>query len=116
MTVWRDTIRALLIERGMTQVELSRLAGISRSTLLHLMRGGHCSTETLMRIAKALDVDVAELFMAPLDLGVRRDRMIAAVLRELSESVSTAVIDDLKQRRRRQFHAPKRDRKLPFSD
>ena len=61
----------------MTQQELARRAGISRSTVLHIVKGGHCGTDTLERIAKALEVDVAELFTAPLDIGVRRDRMIA---------------------------------------
>jgi transcriptional regulator with XRE-family HTH domain len=117
MAVWRDAIRALMSERGMTQHELARLAGIARSTVLHVLKGGHCSTETLERIARALDVDVAELFTPPLNLGIRRDRMIAAVLRELSESVSAAVIADLQQRRRRQLGGPRRgDRRLPFAE
>ncbi len=101
----------------MSQQELARLAGISRSTVLHVVKGGHCSTETLARIAAALDVDVAELFTAPLDLGVRRDRMIAAVLRELSDSVSAAVMSDLQQRRKRQIGSTRRKaRRLPFSE
>jgi transcriptional regulator with XRE-family HTH domain len=117
MAVWRDAIRALMRERGMTQQELARLAGISRSTVLHILRGGHSSTETLERVAAALDVDVAELFTAPLDLGVRRDRMIAAVLRELSDSVSAAVMADLKNRRKRQLGSPRKgDRRLPFAE
>lgn len=117
MAVWRDSIRALLNERGMTRQELARLAGINRSTVLHVLKGEHCSTETLERIARALDVDIAELFTPPLNLGVRRDRMIAALLRELSESVSAAVMTDLQQRRRRQLGSPRRgDRRLPFSE
>ena len=101
----------------MTQQELARLAGISRSTVLHVLRGGHCSTETLECIAAALEVDVAELFTAPLDLGVRRDRMIAAVLRELSDAVSAAVLADLQHRRKRHLGAPRRkDRRVPFSE
>ncbi len=117
MAVWRDAIRALLRERGMTQQELARLAGISRSTVLHVLRGGHCSTETLECIAAAFEIDVAELFTAPLDLGVRRDRMIAAVLRELSDAVSAAVVADLKHRRKRLLGTPRRsDRRLPFAE
>ena len=46
MAVWRDAIKALLRERGMTQQELARLAGISRSTVLHVVKGGHSGTET----------------------------------------------------------------------
>ena len=117
MGVWGEAIRALLRERGMTQTELARLAGVTRGTILHIVRGGHCGTDTLQKIAGALEVDVAELFTTPLDIGIRRDRMIAAVLRELSESVSTAVVQDLEQRRRRRLTRGRRpDRRLPFSD
>lgn len=117
MAVWGDAIRALLRERGMTQIELARLAGISRSTVLHVVKGGHCSTETLELVAGALDVDVAELFTAPLDLGVRRDRMIAAVLRELSDSVSASVMADLQHRRKRQIGVTRKSaRRLPFAE
>jgi uncharacterized FAD-dependent dehydrogenase len=96
MAVWRD--------------------GISRSTVLHIVKGGHCGTDTLERIAKALEVDVAELFTAPLDIGVRRDRMIAAVLRELSDSVSAAVMADLQHRRRRTLGRPRKGERLPFAE
>jgi transcriptional regulator with XRE-family HTH domain len=117
MGVWGEAIRALLGERGLTQVEMARLAGISRSTVLHILRGGHCSTETLAKIAKALQVDVAELFTTPLDIGIRRDRMIASVLRELSESVSTAVVHDLEQRRKHRLtRGRKSNRRLPFAE
>ncbi len=117
MGVWGEAIRALLAERGLTQVELARLAGINRSTVLHIIRGGHCTTDTLAKIAAALGVDVAELFTTPLDIGIRRDRMIAAVLRELSESVSNAVVHDLEQRRRHRLtRGRKGDRRLPFAD
>jgi transcriptional regulator with XRE-family HTH domain len=117
MGVWGDAIRVLLTERGMTQTELARLAGVTRGTVLHAVRGGHCGTDTLEKIARALEVDVAELFTMPLDLGIRRDRMVAAVLRELSESVSTAVAHDLEQRRRHRLtRGRRRDRRLPFSD
>jgi transcriptional regulator with XRE-family HTH domain len=117
MGVWGESIRVLLHERGMTQVELARLAGISRSTVLHAIRGNHCGTDTLEKIARALEVDVAELFTMPLDPGLRRDRMVAAVLRELSESVSTAVLQDLDQKRKRRLtRGKRRDRRLPFAD
>jgi transcriptional regulator with XRE-family HTH domain len=117
MVVWRESIRALLAERGMTQQELARLSGLNRSTVQHLLKGGHCSTETLERVARALGVDLAELFTPPLDLGVRRDRMIAAVLRELSDSVSDAVMADLQHRRKRQLGGVRRsNRRLPFSE
>jgi transcriptional regulator with XRE-family HTH domain len=117
MAVWQDSIRAMLAERGMTRQELARLSGISRSTVLHVLKGGHCSTETLECISRALEVDLADLFTTPMDPGIRRDRMIAAVLRELSDAVSTAVMADLQHRRRRQLGVPRRsDRRLPFAE
>ena len=43
--------------------------------------------------------------------------MIAAVLRELSDSVSAAVMADLKHRRKRQIGSPRKgDRRLPFAE
>ena len=117
MSVWGEAIRAQLHERSMTQLELARRAGISRTTVLHAVRGGHCRTDTLQKIARALTIDVAELFTLPLDPGLRRDRMVAAVLRELSESVSSAVLQELEQKRKRRLTRGKRtDRRLPFAD
>ena len=110
MSIWGEAIRAQLHERSMTQLELARLAGISRTTVLHAVRGGHCGTDTLQKIARALSIDVAELFTMPLDPGLRRDRMIAAVLRELSDSVSTAVLQELEQKRKRRLNVcPRRE-------
>ncbi len=114
MSVWGEGVRALLDERGMSQVELARLAGISRSTLQHVLHGGHCSTETLERIAAAFDVSLAELFDGVVDVGHRRDRLIAAVLKELSESVSQAVLEDLDRRRKKRRDRPPEDIRLPF--
>ncbi len=43
--------------------------------------------------------------------------MIAAVLRELSDSVSAAVMADLKHRRKRHLGSPRKgDRRLPFAE
>jgi len=117
MGVWGEAIRAVLAERGLTQAELARLAGVNRSTVLHVLRGGHCGTDTLEKVAKALEIDISELFTTPLDIGVRRDRMIAAALRELSDTVSTAVVHELEHRRNRRLtRGRKSDRRLPFSD
>ncbi|MCL4846178.1 MAG: helix-turn-helix domain-containing protein [Acidobacteria bacterium] len=114
MSVWGDGIRALLDERGVTQTELARHAGISRSTLQHVLHGGHCGTETLERIAAAFDVSLAELFNGVVDIGHRRDRLIAAVLRELSDAVSQAVLEDLDRRRKKRRDRPRGDVRLPF--
>jgi len=83
----------------------------------HILRGGHCHTETLERIAVALGMPLAEVFQEPVDLGVRRDKLVAAVLRELSDTIATAVDEHLARRRleeRRRGRKP--DTRLPFSD
>jgi transcriptional regulator with XRE-family HTH domain len=116
MSVWGQSIRALLKERAMTRLELARRAGVSRSTVLHLLRGGHSSTDTLERVARALEVDIVELFSAPPDLGLRRDRLVSALLRELSESVALAVREDVEGRRRRELARHRGDRRLPFDE
>lgn len=104
----------------MTQVELARLAGLHPDTVSHVIHGGHCSTETLEKLAVALDVDLGELFGPPVDertASLKRDRVVGAVLRELSAAVSAAVVQELTERQRRRG-ARKRsvDVKLPFSD
>jgi len=119
MARWGDAVAALLEEREMTQVELGRLAGIHPDTVGHVVRGGHCSTETLEKIALALEVDLAELFGAPVDERtalLKRDRIVGAVLRELSSVVSGLVLQEMAERSK---HRVPRKRgievKLPFS-
>jgi transcriptional regulator with XRE-family HTH domain len=121
MARWGDAVVGLLEEQGMTQVELARLAGVHPDTISHVVHGGHCSTETLEKIAAALDVDLSELFGVPVDertILLKRDRVISAVLRELSSVVSGAVLDELTVHRRARPGGRKRavDVKLPFAE
>jgi transcriptional regulator with XRE-family HTH domain len=120
MARWNDAVVALIEEQGITQVELARLAGIHPDTVSHVVHGGHCSTETLEKLAGALGVDIGELFGAPLDdrsVALKRDRVVAAVLRELSSTVSDAVAEELNDRQKRR--GPRRrvvEVRLPFAD
>ena len=120
MARWSDAVVALVEEQGITQVELARLAGLHPDTVSHVVHGGHCSTETLEKLAAALGVDVGELFAPPPDertVALQRDRIIGAVLRELSTAVSAAVSQELADRQKRRV--PKRhdvEVKLPFTD
>jgi transcriptional regulator with XRE-family HTH domain len=121
MARWGDAVQGLLEEQGMTQAELARLAGVHPDTVSHVVRGGHCSTETLEKIAAALEVDLAELFGVPVDERtalLKRDRVVSAVLRELSSVVSGAVLQELSDHRRPRPTGRKRaiDVKLPFSE
>jgi transcriptional regulator with XRE-family HTH domain len=120
MARWSDAVAALIDEQGITQVELARMAGIHPDTVSHVVHGGHCSTDTLEKLAAALGVDIGELFGAPLDdrsVSLKRDRVVAAVLRELSSTVSDAVAEELSERQKRK--GPRKraiEVRLPFSD
>jgi transcriptional regulator with XRE-family HTH domain len=119
MARWSDAVVALIEEQGITQLELARLAGIHPDTVSHVVHGGHCSTDTLEKLAAALGVDLGELFGAPADERsaiLKRDRIVGAVLRELSSAVADAVAGELAERRKRR--GPRRrgvEAKLPFS-
>lgn len=60
-------IKELREQRGMSQAELARKAGITRVTLWRLESGDGkvAMTRTLMKIANALSVEVRELFYTP---------------------------------------------------
>jgi transcriptional regulator with XRE-family HTH domain len=116
-SIWGEAVRRHLREHGLTQTELARLAGISRGTVQHILRGGHCHTETLERIANALGTPLTDLFQETVSLGVRRDKLVAAVLRELSDTIGEAVAEHLARRRRAEKrHGRRKDTPLPFSD
>ncbi len=120
MARWGDAVHELLEEQGMTQAELARLAGVHPETVSHVVRGGHCSTETLEKVAAALQVDLAELFGVPVDertASLKKDRIVSAVLRELSGTVSEAVVRELADRQKRRVHRKRGvEVKLPFSE
>jgi transcriptional regulator with XRE-family HTH domain len=115
-SVWGEAIRRQLREHGLSQTELARLAGINRGTVQHILRGGHCHTETLERLATALGMPLADLFQEPVSLGVRRDKLVAAVLRELSESIGEAVAERMARRRTDERRRRQPDTPLPFTD
>jgi len=114
-----SVIEALLEERGLTRSQLARLADLDPGTVTHLLAGGHCSTLTLERVADALGVEMAELFRPaeePPSVTAARDRVVAAVLRELSDEVGSAVAQVLRDRKTRRPGRLKGERKLPFSE
>lgn len=59
-------IRELRESIGMTQTELSKKSGITRTTIWKLENGDDeiTTTKTLVKIAEALNVSVDELFLA----------------------------------------------------
>lgn len=103
---WGDAIAFLLTERGWTQRQLAEKASLRPNTLTNLVKHGRDSdTATLSRIAAALQVDLSELFMTREQIEVLRahrenrvERLKDAVLKELSETVSTLVRQELDRR------------------
>lgn len=54
-------LQAWRAERGLTQNELARLAGVSRGTVLRAERGGAVNIVNATKIAKALGASVRQL-------------------------------------------------------
>jgi transcriptional regulator with XRE-family HTH domain len=96
---WGEAIAFHLAERGWSQRELAVRASLRPNTLTNLIKHGRDSdTATLSRVAAALQVDLAELFMTREQIAILRahrddkvERLKTAVLRELTESVSSIV-------------------------
>ena len=57
-------IKEARLEKGLSQEELSKIAGISRQTISDLESGKvvNTTTATLMRLAEALECDVTDIF------------------------------------------------------
>lgn len=55
----------LRLARGLTQEALAERAGLDARNLRRIERSGDARVQTLVRIALALDVSVAELFLPP---------------------------------------------------
>ena len=102
-TRWGAAIAALLQERGWTQKQLASAAQLRPNTLTSIIRhGGETDTRTLRRVARVLDVDLAELLMTPeqrLILQTHRERTIeritASVLDQIRETVHELVRNEL---------------------
>ena len=102
-TRWGAAIAALLQERGWTQKQLASAAQLRPNTLTSIIRhGGESDTRTLRRLARVLDVDLAELLMTPeqrLILRTRHEctieRITASVLDQIRETVHELVLSEL---------------------
>jgi transcriptional regulator with XRE-family HTH domain len=96
---WGDAIAFHLAERGWSQRELAVRASLRPNTLTNLIKHGRDSdTATLSRVAAALQIDLAELFMTREQIAILRahredkvERLKTAVLRELSDNVAAIV-------------------------
>ncbi len=104
-TRWGQAIQRLLVERGWTQKRLASAASVRPNTLTNIIKHGrHTDTATLTRIASALSVDLAELFVTEEQTDVlrtyRRDRVervAERVMSELSTTVTRLVREDFER-------------------
>ena len=96
---WGDAIAFHLAERGWSQRQLADKASVRPNTLTNLIKHGRDSdTATLSRIAAALQIDVAELFLTREQIEILRahrenrvERLKDAVLHEISDTVTNLV-------------------------
>ena len=107
-TRWGEAIAFYLNERGWTQRQLAEKASIRPNTLTNLVKHGRDSdTATLSRIAAALKIDLAELFLTREQIAILRshreskvERLRDAVMREISETVTKLVRQELERPQR----------------
>ena len=92
---WGHAIAFHLAERGWSQRQLAERASVRPNTLTNLIKHGRDSdTATLSRIAAALQIDVAELFLTREQIEILRahnesriERLKESVMREMSATV-----------------------------
>lgn len=102
---WGEAIAFLLAERGWTQRQLADKASLRPNTLTNLIKHGRdTDTATLSRIAAALKVDLAELFLTREQIEILRasrenqaERLKDAVMKELSRTVDRVVHEQLEK-------------------
>jgi transcriptional regulator with XRE-family HTH domain len=105
-TRWSEAIARLLAERGWTKRQLAQAASLRPNTVTNLLTHGRdTDTATLTRIAAALKVDIAELFLTREQSVVlhahresRVEQLKAMVVKELSETVTKIVAQELEKR------------------
>ena len=61
MRIDRVKLVTELMRKDMTQKQLAELSGVSRATITYIKGGKSCSVEVGRKIAKALNVDVAQI-------------------------------------------------------
>src|SRR5262247_1903421 len=94
-----DQVRQLRLEAGLTQAELAARAGVTVETVARLERvlrgrssaNSNPSLETLVRLASALGVEVAELLSEPSRPRPKDDR-ISMILRTANPATRRRVL------------------------
>ena len=75
-----EALKALRQEKAWTQDHLAMAAGLTARTVQRAERSGHCSAETVLALAGALDVDVSLLMVLPVtqvEAGSEGDRLVS---------------------------------------
>jgi transcriptional regulator with XRE-family HTH domain len=90
-----DRLRELRLEKGYSQRELARRAGIASNSVAVTERGEHAPTfPTIQKLARALDVGPGELFKEPVPLGEAPPPLVlAAMYREEDENVRRRALE-----------------------
>lgn len=55
-------VKEIRLQKNISKYEICKRTGIEFNTLTNIERGGDTRLSTLLKIAKALDVDIKELF------------------------------------------------------
>lgn len=61
MFIDRYKLKIELMKRNMTQNQLAEMCGLSRMTISNISCGRSCSGKTIMKIARALDMEIEDL-------------------------------------------------------
>ena len=61
MTISYKPLWKLLIDRDIKKKDLCKMAGISPATITKMGKGGHVTTEVLLKICTALNCQIADI-------------------------------------------------------
>ena len=61
MNLSYEKLWKLLIKRDMNKLDLSRIAGLSHTTVAKLTKNESVTTDTLLKICTALDCDISDI-------------------------------------------------------
>lgn len=61
MRISYNKLRKLLIDKGMTKMELKDAAGVSATSIAKLGKGGNITTDVLLKICETLNCHVEDI-------------------------------------------------------
>jgi transcriptional regulator with XRE-family HTH domain len=95
-TIFADNLREYRRKRGLTQEKLAEMVDVSTHHIgmIELMRN-FPTFDLIERIAKALDIEIYELFVAPNSTREELDRLRRDIVSEIKQTVADAVKEAL---------------------